>query len=73
MSQVRNKKIQRQSFFIHFETDNPLSCGCDLVWILTNATYYDLLVKAYAVPTCEDGTPISEIDGDALISHCSNQ
>ena len=49
--------------------DNPLTCGCDMAWIFTDSNYFDA-IQIGGTPTCDDGTPISDIDGDALVSFC---
>ena len=52
-----------------YDIDNPLSCGCDLAWILANGTYYEA-VTSLAMPKCEDGTKLSDLDQDLIISLC---
>ena len=49
--------------------ENPLACGCDMAWIFTYAPYYDAITEL-GMPTCYDGTELSEIDGGALIDFC---
>jgi len=48
-------------------TGNPLSCGCDMAWIVTNSTY---LGKIDSTATCEDGTTIQNLDPSVFEQSC---
>ena len=48
-------------------TDNPLECGCDLAWIITNPDY---ISKLYGTETCYDGTLLTDLDPDAYTDLC---
>lgn len=48
-------------------TANPLACGCDLAWLVTNPDYMDKIIS-YA--TCDNGTYLSELDPQLYIDMC---
>ncbi|XP_018016768.1 oplophorus-luciferin 2-monooxygenase non-catalytic subunit [Hyalella azteca] len=48
--------------------DNPLECGCDIVWLLLNPTYLD---KVDPRAACSDGTLLTDLDLADYESFCS--
>lgn len=47
--------------------DNPLHCGCDIAWLVTNATY---LEKMDDRTTCQDGTAVLDLTPDYYLQYC---
>ena len=45
--------------------DNPLTCGCDMAWIMNNTDYLSRLTKHAA--TCADGTQVSDLQPDNFV------
>ena len=40
-----------------------------MAWVYTNEAYYDALTDLIE-PTCEDGTPLSAVNGTLLVEYC---
>jgi len=47
--------------------DNPLSCGCDIAWLVTNPDFMALL---YGTETCHDGELVSDLDPGYYEDNC---
>ena len=43
--------------------DNPLACGCDVLWILNGGTIYQSFLGN---PECEDGTLLFDLSPSDL-------
>ena len=43
---------------------NPLTCGCDIAWLVSNSTY---LNKTYGI--CKNGTDIQDLNSSGY-DHC---
>jgi len=40
-------------------TGNPLDCGCDIAWLITNPEHMDKVTNG---ATCYDGTQLKELN-----------
>ena len=51
------------SLFFSIILDNPLTCGCDIAWIIRDTDYLNRIIYE-SYPTCADGTLVSELSED---------
>lgn len=55
--------------YINLE-DNPLLCGCDIKWLVTNVDYWDTLTEG---TTCASGENIHNLDPEIITHGCPNE
>lgn len=49
-------------------TDNPLTCGCDIAWLITNEVYMKLLSGD---ESCHSGELLTDLDPAMYLQLCS--
>ena len=60
--------VQFSELIREYPTGNPLTCGCDLAWIVTNPDH----LKKVTIndPTCQNGTLLSDLNPQVYNDNC---